>query len=79
MNRQQQEATYAARVICTFLDGSCGDHDWDDFTSCSLLDHEVDRIRRSALAIDLPVDNEGQLMLLTLAGHADRLAQGNDR
>jgi hypothetical protein len=74
MKGRKQEATYAARTIRSFLEGSCGDRDWDDFTSCSLSDPEVEGIRRSALAVDLPVDDEGQSKLLALADEAGRLA-----
>lgn len=74
MKDRQQEAAYASRTILTFLDGSCGEYDWDDFTSCPLSDPAVERIRRSALAVDLPVDVEGQSILITLANEADRLA-----
>ncbi len=74
MTGRQQEAAYAARTIRAFLDGSCGDRDWDDFTSCSLRNSQVERIRRSALAVDLPVDDEGQSILLMLADEAGQLA-----
>lgn len=77
MEGRQQEAAYAARTIRTFLDGTCGDYDWDDFTSCSLHDLDVDRIRRAAGNVDLPVDDEGQTILLSLADEADRLAAPN--
>jgi hypothetical protein len=74
MNGRKQQAAYAARTIRAFLDGSCGDHDWDDFTSCSLRDSEVDRIRRHARDVDVPVDHEGTAILLSLADKADRIA-----
>ena len=74
MKGRQQEASYAARTIRTFLNGSCGDYDWDVFTSCSLRDTEVDRIRRHARDVDLPVDEEGEALLLSLADEADLLA-----
>lgn len=77
MKGRQQEAVYAARTIRTFLDGTCGDYDWDDFTSCSLRDRDVDRIRRATGNVDLPVDDDGQTILLSLADEADRLAVPN--
>lgn len=77
MNSRQQQAAYAERTIRAFLDGSCGDYDWDNFTSCSLRDQDVDYIRRRAGDIDLPVDDEGQASLLSLADEADRFATSN--
>jgi len=73
VRKQQQEAAYAARTIRAFLDGTAGDYDWDDFTSCSLRDPAVDRIRKLARAVDLPVDDEGQATLEALALQASRL------
>ena len=77
MKSQQEEAADAARVIRTFLDGTCGPYDWDDFTSCSLRDPLVDRIRLRASGVDLPVDADGQRELSALADEADRLAAGD--
>jgi hypothetical protein len=77
MKDRREKAAYAARTIRTFLDETCGPYDWDDFTSCSLRDREVDSIRLRASGVDLPVDAEGQRELLALADEADRLAAGN--
>ncbi|CAH0353611.1 hypothetical protein SPH9361_02507 [Sphingobium sp. CECT 9361] len=46
-------------TIGAFLSGSGGKWDWDDFISCSLMNPELDKIRRQAAAIDLPLDAEG--------------------
>lgn len=40
-------------------DGSCGEYDRDDFGPLSSRDPDVERIRRSALAIDLPLMPRG--------------------
>ena len=77
MKSQQEKAAYAARVIRNFLDETLGPYDWDDFTSCSLGDPEVDSIRLRASVVDLPVDADGQRELLELADESDRLATGN--
>jgi hypothetical protein len=77
MKSQQENAAYAARTIRSFLDETCGPYDWDDFTSCSLRDPEVDNIRLAASSVDLPVDADGERELLALADEADRLATGN--
>ena len=76
MKDRREKAAYAARIIRTFLDERCGPYDWDDFTSCSLHDPEVDSIRLRASGVDLPVDAEGQRELLALADEADRFAVG---
>ncbi|KAB7647650.1 hypothetical protein F3168_06640 [Polymorphobacter fuscus] len=78
MKGQQEKAAYAARTIRTFLDETCGPYEWDDFTSCSLRDPEVDSIRLRASSVDLPVSADGERELLALADEADRLATGND-
>ena len=77
MKDRQKEAAYAARTIRTFLDGGGRDHDWDGFTSCSLRDAELDRIRRRAGAVDLPLGQEERAALLAMAEEADRLAVSN--
>ncbi|WP_426254429.1 hypothetical protein [Sphingomonas sp. DC2300-3] len=77
MKTQQDKAAYAAGVIRTFLDETCGPYDWDDFTSCSLRDPLVDSIRLRASGVDLPVEADGQRELLALADEADRIAIGD--
>ena len=71
---RQQEAAYAARTIRAFLDGTGGAHDWDAFTSCSLHDPQLDRIRRLAAAVDLPLGREERATLEVLAEQVERLA-----
>jgi len=77
METQQEKAAYAARVLRTLLDETCGPYDWDDFTSCSLRDPLVDSIRVRASGVNLPMDADGQRQLLALADEADRIATGN--
>lgn len=76
MQSQEEKAAYAAQTIRTFLDVTCGPYDWDDFTSCSLCDPEVDSIRLRASSVALPVDAVGERELQALADEADRLATG---
>jgi len=73
---QREEARYALQAIRSFLDGSGGPHDWDAFTSCSLRDPRLDRIRRLASAVDLPLGHEERASLEVLAEQAERLAEG---
>jgi hypothetical protein len=71
---QRQQALYAARTIRGFLDDSGGEWDWDDFTSCSLDDPQVELIRKRALTVSLPVDEEGRTTLTALAEQSEKLA-----
>ena len=72
--RQRKEAAYAVQTIRAFLDGTGGAHDWDDFTSCSLRDPQLNRIRKLARAVELPVGREERAELEVLAEQAERLA-----
>lgn len=73
MAKQQQDAAYVAATIDAFLDGSGGDWDWDDFTTCSLPDPRLDSIRIRAALVDLPLGREGRATLGRLAREAERL------
>lgn len=64
-------------VITAFLDGSSGRWDWNAFTSCSLRDVELDRIRRCAAIVELPLDAEGKATLRELLEQAE-LVDEND-
>jgi len=75
MSSRQSDATYVAQTIRAFLQGTGGAHDWDAFTSCSLRDPQLDRIRMLAGAVDLPVGREERANLEVLAEQAERLAQ----
>jgi hypothetical protein len=77
MKSHQETAAYAARTIRSFLDETCGPYDWDDFTSSSFQDPEVDSIRLRASSVTLPVHADGARELLVLADEADRLAMGS--
>lgn len=79
MKGRQQEAAYAARTNRTFRDGTCGDYDWDNFTSCSLGNREMNRIRRAGGNVDVPVDDEGRAILLSLADEVGRLGAPKKR
>jgi len=72
-NRRQQ-ARYAARSIRSCLDGSGDAWGWDDFTSCSLTDPNVDRIRRLAGTVALPLGEDDTQTLIALAEKAEGIA-----
>jgi hypothetical protein len=76
VTKQPQDAAYVARTIRAFLEGSGAKWDWDDFTSCSLGDPQLDSIRKRAGAVDLPVGGEERATLEKLAEEAERLAHG---
>lgn len=71
MKDRYQSAAYVAETIRAFLNGSGGDRDWDDFTSCPLQDPRLDGIRRRSLAVELPVDDEGRAELEALLNEAE--------
>ena len=51
--RRRSEPTREEVISCieSFLDGTCGPHDWDDFTSASLKAPELEAVRRECAAI----------------------------
>lgn len=64
-----------AAIIRAFLDGTGGQWDWDDFTSCALSDPDLDDIRVRAGAVELPAGKEECAALKRLAEEAERLAE----
>lgn len=64
------EQRYTVTSIREFLAGHSGKWDWDDFTSCSLHDPRWESIRRRAMAVDLPLTEEGEAILQTLLAEA---------
>ena len=76
LKQQRDEAAYAVQTIRDFLDGAGGVWDWDDFTSCSLRDPQLNSIRKRAGAVDLPVGPEERATLEALAIEAERLSEG---
>lgn len=73
MKGRQREATYVAETIAAFLDGIGGERGWDDFTSLRLHDRALDGIRKRALAVDLPVDDDGEATLRGLQAEAEQI------
>jgi hypothetical protein len=67
------ERIHVIETIRAFLRGDGRPWDWDDFTSCSLRDAELDRIRRCAEAVRLPLDGEGVTILQDLIVQAELL------
>ena len=51
-----------AQLIRSFLDGSAGKWDWDDFTSIPQADPEMEAIRAKLIAIhdEFPADRPGE-------------------
>jgi len=74
MKDRHQEAAYVAKAIAEFLDGTGGEWDWDDFTSFRLCDPALNDIRRRALAIDLPIDKDGEAVVRGLQAEAEHIA-----
>jgi hypothetical protein len=74
MTEPEQPAAYVAAAIRSFLAGTGGEWDWDDFTSCSLADERLDSIRMRAEAVPLPVGMDERATLLRLAEEAEQLA-----
>jgi len=56
---KSQEILDAAKVIESFVDGSCGPYDWDDFLNGSKTDAELQKIREECerVEIDYPARN----------------------
>jgi hypothetical protein len=67
------ERTYVIETIGAFLRGSGGPWDWRAFITSSLRDAELDRIRRCAEAVVLPLDGEGVAILQDLIVQAELL------
>lgn len=69
----RNERLYVIEAIEAFLNGSGGEWDWDDFTSCSLRSAKLDNIRRRADAVALPLDSSGEAELRKLLDEAVHL------
>jgi len=72
----RQDALEVAAAIRAFLEGTGGDWDWDDFTSCPLRDPQLNSIRKQARAVDLPLRPGGEAAIQALASEAERIAEG---
>jgi hypothetical protein len=73
--KAQVSASEVATYLRQFTEGGGGAWDWDDFTSVPIDDPRLEDIRRRALAIDLPVTEEGSAILRELLVEADALAR----
>ncbi len=71
----RDESEYVVGTITAFLNGARNPWDWDRFTSGSLRDAELDRIRRSAGAVQLPLDAEGRAILQGLLEQAELVSE----
>jgi hypothetical protein len=68
------ERRYTIKSLEDFLAGAGGAHDWDAFTSTSSKWPELERIRKAALFVDLPLDENGRQILERLLAEARSIA-----
>ncbi|WP_200928337.1 hypothetical protein [Sphingobium sp. Leaf26] len=73
----QDERKYVVDTIGAFLNGSSGERDWDDFTSTSLRSAELNSIRLRAAALDLPLNADGETVLMALRDEAQLLTEAD--
>jgi hypothetical protein len=73
------ECQYTVKSLEDFLTGGGGAWDWDDFTSTSSKYPELERIRRAALAVELPLDDDGRRVLEALLDDAKRFCAENSQ
>lgn len=73
----RDERKYVVETIGAFLSGSTGKWDWDDFTSISLRNAELNSIRLRAAALDLPLDGDGEAILMALRDEAELLTDAD--
>ena len=59
--------------IRDFIEGTGGEWDWDDFTSVSIANPELESIRQDADLIVLPVTPEGEEELRRLLARAGKI------
>ena len=64
------ELDYTIKSLSDFLNGSGGEWDWDSYTSTSLRNSKLNTIRKSALMVELPLDDEGRKTLEGLLAEA---------
>lgn len=69
----RDERAYVIETIRAFLNGAGGPWAWRAFITSSLRDAELDRIRRCAEAVRLPLDREGVAILQDLIVQAELL------
>ena len=68
-------ASEVATYLRDFIHGGGEAWDWDNFTSVPISDPRLDDIRRRAVAIDIPVTEEGSAILRELLVEAEDLAR----
>lgn len=67
------EQEYSIISIRQFLDGTGGEWDWDNFTSRPLYNRDLDDIRKKAIFVDLPLDDDGRRVLEELLKQAEAI------
>ena len=70
MKRKPDEVV---RYLQDFVDGTGGDWDWDDFTSCPISDPQLEELRVRACDVELPVTDVGLAELRILLAHAKQI------
>ena len=70
-----KELKYTVKSLQDFLLDSGQKWDWDDFTSCPLRNVDLNSIRKRALSVELPLDDEGRAILENLLEEAQALAE----
>lgn len=51
MTPEKMTKTKISDLIDAFLDGTCGEWEWDDFISVRLQDHELEDVRQRCAAV----------------------------
>ena len=72
----EMKAHEAAASLKGIIDGSGGEWAFDDFTSIEIADPRLEAIRRRALQIQEPFDDQGMAILCELLAEAEGLAAG---
>jgi hypothetical protein len=71
---EERTAAEVAGYIRNFLEGECGEWDWDDFISIPIADPALETVRKRALIVDLSLTAEGRLTLSELLAEVEQMA-----
>lgn len=71
-----RSAEEVATYICSFIENTDDDYDWDDFTSVTITNPKLEAIRKQAADIPLPMNIEGLGKLKELLKQAEALQGG---
>jgi hypothetical protein len=73
-----RSADDVARYLRDFLEGTGDGRDWDDFINIPMADPQLDDIRKTAAALNLPMGAYETALLKALIAEAEAMA-GTDR